>query len=128
MPASAPRPDLRPPPSTVPRNDLAPSAHRMNASLISLELATAGLGLLVLLADLWLPAEKKRGLGYVAAAALALIFVWSLRLDAATAQFAFEQTYVLDSLALFFKRFFLLAAVLVMLLSIEFSDRIKAGI
>ncbi len=100
----------------------------MNASLISLELATAGLGLLVLLADLWLPAENKRGLGYVAAAALALIFVWSLRFDASTAQFAFEQTYVLDSLALFFKRFFLLAAILVMLLSIEFADRIKAGI
>jgi NADH-quinone oxidoreductase subunit N len=100
----------------------------MNASLISLELATAGLGLLVLLADLWLPAENKRGLGYVAAAALALIFAWSLRLDASTAQFAFEQTYVLDSLALFFKRFFLLAAILVMLLSIEFADRIKAGI
>jgi NADH-quinone oxidoreductase subunit N len=100
----------------------------MNASLISLELATASLGLLVLLADLWLPAENKRGLGYVAAAALALIFAWSLRLDASTAQFAFEQTYVLDSFALFFKRFFLLAAILVMLLSIEFADRIKAGI
>ena len=100
----------------------------MNASLISLELATAGLSLLVLLADLWLPAEKRRALGYGAAAALALIFVWSFRLDAATAQFAFEQTYVLDSLALFFKRFFLLAAILVMLLSIEFSDRIPAGI
>ena len=36
--------------------------------------------------------------------------------------------YVLDGLALFFKRFFLLAAVLVLIMSVEFADRIEAGI
>jgi NADH-quinone oxidoreductase subunit N len=36
--------------------------------------------------------------------------------------------YVLDGLALFFKRFFLLAAFLVLLIAVEFSDRIAAGI
>src|SRR2546423_3319308 len=35
--------------------------------------------------------------------------------------------YVLDGLALFFKRFFLLAALIVLVMSVEFSDRIEAG-
>jgi len=36
--------------------------------------------------------------------------------------------YVFDGLALFFKRFFLLSAVIVLLMSVEFADRIEAGI
>ena len=36
--------------------------------------------------------------------------------------------YALDGLALFFKRFFLLAAIIVLLMSVEFADRIAAGI
>jgi NADH-quinone oxidoreductase subunit N len=36
--------------------------------------------------------------------------------------------YALDGLALFFKRFFLLAAIIVLLMSVEFADRIEAGI
>jgi NADH-quinone oxidoreductase subunit N len=35
--------------------------------------------------------------------------------------------FVVDSLALFFKRFFLAAALIVLLLAVDFSDRIKAG-
>ena len=45
----------------------------MNLSLMSLELSVAALGVVVLLADLWLPAERKRALGYFAAAALGMI-------------------------------------------------------
>jgi NADH-quinone oxidoreductase subunit N len=36
--------------------------------------------------------------------------------------------FVLDSFALFFKRFFLLAALIVLLISVEFADRIESGI
>src|SRR2546430_16993812 len=36
--------------------------------------------------------------------------------------------YALDPLALFFKRFFLLAALLVLLMSVEFADRLGSGI
>ena len=36
--------------------------------------------------------------------------------------------YVLDDLALFFKRFFLFAAIIVLVMSVEFADRIEAGI
>ena len=50
----------------------------MNLSLMSLELAVVGLGIVMLLADLWLPAERKRALGYAAAAALTLLFINTL--------------------------------------------------
>jgi len=43
-------------------------------------------------------------------------------------EFAFGQSYVMDDLALFFKRFFLLAAVIVLLMSAEFAGRLEPGI
>jgi NADH-quinone oxidoreductase subunit N len=43
-------------------------------------------------------------------------------------QYAFGQMYALDHLALFFKRFFLVAALIVLLMSVEFADRIVSGI
>lgn len=102
----------------------------MNASLIILEISVLILGLGVLLEDLWMPADRKRLLGYVAAAGLALILAWTfLRLDLGTAPlYAFGQSYVFDGLALFFKRFFLLAAIIVLVMAVEFSDRIDTGI
>ena len=103
----------------------------MNLSLMSLEIAVVALGILVLLADLWLPAERKRALGYFAAAALGLLFLNSFTGHCSCAsigQSAFGGMFVQDALSVFFKRFFLLAAALVLVLAVEFSDRIAAGI
>jgi len=100
----------------------------MNASLTFIEIAVLVLGLGLLLIDLWTGREGKRWLGYGAAAGLILIFCYSFRLDGSTPQFAFNHSYVLDGLALFFKRFFLLAAVFVLVIAVEFSDQIKSGI
>lgn len=106
----------------------------MNLSLMSLELAVVGLGIVMLLADLWLPAERKRALGYAAAAALTLLFIntftghCSCSLTDGPAPTAFGGMFVQDALAVFFKRFFLLAAILVLVLAVEFADRIAAGI
>ena len=47
----------------------------MNLSLISLEICVLALGLIVLLADLWLPVARKRALGYAAAAALGVLLL-----------------------------------------------------
>src|SRR5258706_6456687 len=99
----------------------------MNYSLIVLEIAVVVLGLGLLLADLWTPVEKKRNLGYVAAVGVGLILAWSFTLGGET-QSAFHGMYVMDGLALFFKRFFLVAAMIVLLMSVEFADRIEAGI
>lgn len=103
----------------------------MNLSLISLEISVVALGILVLVADLWLPAERKRMLGYAAAAVLGLLFLNSFTSHCSCASIgesAFGGMFVQDGLSVFFKRFFLLAAVLVLVLAVEFSDRIATGV
>jgi NADH-quinone oxidoreductase subunit N len=100
----------------------------MNYWLTILELAVLALGVGILLVDLWLPTEQKRNLGYAAAGGLAVILIGSFLLQAPEARYAFGHLYVLDGLALFFKRFFLLAGVLVCLMAVDFADRIRSGI
>jgi NADH-quinone oxidoreductase subunit N len=104
----------------------------MNVGLLIHEWLVLALGLGVLLADLWVPASAKRNLGYAAALGVGAILLYSLfavRLPSPEAtQYAFSNMYALDGLALFFKRFFLLAALIVLMMSIEFSERIAMGI
>ena len=102
----------------------------MNLSLISLELAVVALGVALLLADLWLPPERRRMLGYTAAAVLGLLLLNSFtsHCSCALRGSAFGGMFVQDDLSVFFKRFFLLATILVLLLAVEFSDRIAAGV
>ncbi len=98
---------------------------------MSLEIAVVLLGLGLLVLDLWLAPEHKRKLGYLAALAVAGVLAGSFFgsfADVAEAQLAFNNSYSLDPLALFFKRFFLLAAVLVLIMAAEFADRIETGI
>ena len=100
--------------------------------MLSHELLVLALGLGLLLVDLWLPLPAKRKLGYAAAIGVGLILIYSLfcvELPAGQpAQYAFGRMYALDGLALFFKRFFLLAALIVLLMSVEFADQIEGGI
>ncbi len=103
----------------------------MNLFLLSHELCALLLGLLILLVDLWLPPSEKRKLGYAAAAGIGVLLIYSLvqfSVGTIGTQYAFGGMYVLDPLALFFKRFFLVATLIVMLMSVEFADRIEAGI
>ena len=109
----------------------------MNTALISLEIAVLVLAFGILLLDLWLPAENKRKLGYVAALGAGAILVSSFIWLPVNATFTIGTTPTLPSLgdnivmdlpALFFKRFFLLAAVIVLLMSAEFAPRIQSGI
>jgi len=103
----------------------------MNTLLLSHELLVVTLGLCLLLADLWLPVSAKRKLGCAAAIGIAGILLYSLiavKVAAGHSHYAFGRMYVLDPLALFFKRFFLVAALIVILMSMEFADRIESGI
>ena len=100
---------------------------------MSLEISVVALGLFVLLADLWLPAERKWALGYAAAAGLTVLLVNSFTDHCSCSlvdgnSSAFGGMFVQDGLSIFFKRFFLLAAILVLILAVEFSDRIAAGV
>src|ERR1043166_7261034 len=107
----------------------------MNLSLLTHEWLVLLLGLGVLVADLWVPPASRRKLGYAAAFGVGLILLYSILHFSAgdPAQHSFGHDpnhgpYVLDGLALFFKRFFLLAALFVLLMSNEFADRIESGI
>jgi NADH-quinone oxidoreductase subunit N len=76
-----------------------------------------------------MPAERKKFLAYAAIAALGGLLLVSLGGNGICSEFgtAFHGSFVEDPLALFFKRFFIVAAILVLFLSAEFSDRL-AGI
>ncbi|HEY1719507.1 MAG TPA: NADH-quinone oxidoreductase subunit N [Verrucomicrobiae bacterium] len=102
----------------------------MNASLITLELCVIALGVVLLLADFWMPAERKKYLAYLAAAVLGGLLLISFSGNGICSSFgtAFHGAFVEDGLALFFKRFFLAAAILVLFLTAEFSGKISGGI
>ena len=96
---------------------------------IQLEVMVVALGLLVLLADLFLSESARRSLGWVAAGALGLVFLLSFResfVSLADGE-AFGGIYRLDGLALFFKRFFLVTAIFVLIFAMDFASRLKGG-
>ena len=102
----------------------------MNASSITLEICVIALGTILMLADFWMPAERKKFAAYAAIAALGGLLLISLSGDGICSVFgtAFNGAFVEDGLALFSKRFFIVAAMLVLFMAAEFSDRIAAGI
>jgi len=97
-------------------------------NLIYLEIAVAALAMVLLLLELWTPDELKPKLGYAAAAGLALILGWSFSCCSSAPAYAFNQMYVMDGLALFFKRFFLVAAIFVLIMAVEYAKHIRHGI
>jgi NADH-quinone oxidoreductase subunit N len=100
----------------------------MDFSLAILEIAVCGLGLALLLLDLWSPAEEKPRLGWVALVVLGLILLGSFLFTGTTTGLAFGGMYVLDGLALWFKRFFLISGILVVVMAMGSRDRPQQGI
>jgi NADH-quinone oxidoreductase subunit N len=103
----------------------------MHLALLNHEWFVIGLGLAILIADLWVPPHSRRELGYIAALGIFAILIYSFVAFAGApqeTQFAFNQMYALDHLSLFFKRFFLVAALIVLVMSVEFAELLEAGI
>jgi NADH-quinone oxidoreductase subunit N len=98
----------------------------MNSSLISLEVSVIVIGLVLMLADLFVPSERRHLIGYAGIVALGILLFINLS-DAPVLGTAFNGAYVNDGLAIFFKRFFLVAAIIVLFIAAEFSDRIVAA-
>jgi len=94
-----------------------------------LEISVIGLGLVLMLADLFVPAERRRFIGYAAIAALGVLLVTSLSGNGSCGQFgtAFGGMFVNDALSLFFKQLFIVAAILVLFMAAEFSDKLASG-
>ena len=97
---------------------------------MTLEVCVMALGVVLMLADFWMPPERKKFLAYLAAAVLGGLLLISFSGNGICSVFgtAFNGSFVEDGLALFFKRFFLVAAILILFLSAEFSDRLAGGI
>jgi NADH-quinone oxidoreductase subunit N len=103
----------------------------MNPLLLSHEFLIIGLGLGLLLVDLWIAPGARRKLGYIAAIGVGVVLLYSLfivKVPTGDRAYAFGTMYLMDGLALFFKRFFLLSALIVLLMSVEFADCIETGI
>ena len=94
-----------------------------------LEISVIGLGLVLMLADLFVPAERRRFICYIAILALGGLLVTSLSGNGSCGQFgtAFGGMFVNDALSLFFKQLFIVAAMLVLFMAAEFSDRLAEG-
>jgi NADH-quinone oxidoreductase subunit N len=90
-------------------------------------LTVAALGLM--LWDLWLPKEKKGVLGWAAMAVCVVLFAVTFVPDVAKGGEGLGDpaTFVVDPLALFFKRAFCVAAFLVFLMSREYVDDLPQG-
>ncbi|HYE30188.1 MAG TPA: NADH-quinone oxidoreductase subunit N [Methylomirabilota bacterium] len=99
-----------------------------NTWAISLEIAVIAGGLILLMLDLWTSPANKRRLGYVAAGYLGCVLAATFFINTGASQLAFDNSYVMDGLALFFKRFFLVAAIIVMIIATDFADRIPVGV
>jgi NADH-quinone oxidoreductase subunit N len=101
----------------------------MNIELLTLEIAVVLVGLTVLVADLWTPTPFKYRLGYGAAAALGAILLLSFSefVGAGAESSAFRGMFVQDGLSLFFKRFFLVATILILILSVDYENRLPGG-
>lgn len=93
-----------------------------------MELAVGLLGLAVLLADLWIAPASRRILGWGAAAVLTCVLVFGLGSLAPQSGMGFSGLYVVDPLARFFKAFFLLSGVVVLLMTVEYADQLAVGL
>ena len=94
---------------------------------IQLECGMVALALLTLLADAFRPMADKRRLGYILATAVAVLLIYSFTLQAQATTY-FHGMYRLDTLALYFKRLFLVATLLVLVMGAEFAERFESGV
>ena len=96
---------------------------------MTLELWVIIIGIILMLADFFfnIAPERKKVLAYLAIAALGVLLFTSLGNDALTGV-GFNGAFVEDSLAIFFKRFFLVAAILVLFLSAEFAGKFPTSV
>ena len=98
----------------------------MDISLISLEIGVALTGIIILLTDLWTPAENKARLGWIAIGGLIAVFCYNFStFDQATAGI---NGYSKDGLAVYFQGFFVMTAILVILLTMSYASRVSSGI
>ena len=94
---------------------------------IQLECLVAIWGILILLVDAFSPIPNKRTIGYMAAGFVAVALLYSFAIQPVDEPF-FHGMFRLDPFALYFKRLFLLALAMVLVMAAEFSPRLESGV
>lgn len=94
---------------------------------IQLECLVAIWGILILLIDAFKPIPNKRTVGYMAAGFVTVALLYSFTIQPIHDETFFHGMYRLDAFALYFKRLFLLALAMVLVMAAEFSPRIESG-
>lgn len=79
----------------------------------------AGLGLLLVLLDLFLPADRKRLVGWAAVVGLLLVLIPIFGMLGTPARTVFFDTYAVDGFAVFFKLIAVVATILVILSAMD---------
>ena len=98
----------------------------INVTYLALEILTSLLAVLVLLLGLLVPKEKRHALGYVLAAGLVVVLVLSFQYYGLNETVIFG-TFTVDDFAVFFKQVFLIAAVLVILSSTMYVQKMNGN-
>lgn len=97
----------------------------MNFSLLTTELLTIALAMLLLFIDLVIPAgESRRSIGYIAVFGLTGIFAYTCTLYGTGGTF-YHGLFLLDNYAVFFKQLFVLSTILTLLFSFDYVDRLR---
>jgi NADH-quinone oxidoreductase subunit N len=99
----------------------------MSFYTIQLDALLAVWGIIVLLVDAFCPMKNPRTIGYMAAGFVAVALLYSFTLQPLDETF-FHGMYRFDAFALYFKRLFLLALTMVLVMAAEFSPRIESGV
>jgi len=99
----------------------------INLYAIQLEILLVILALGTLLGEAFRPSQNRKNLGYFLATLLSIVFLYSFAVTGGGETF-FGGLYRLDDFALFFKRLFLVATVMVLVMGAEFSDRLQSGV
>lgn len=94
-------------------------------SPILLEILVVALGIMLLMADAFFPKLDKRSLGTAAITGLIAVLVLSFFVQPAAAGYAFSGFYVTDELAMFFKRFALVATIITIILGLDYLPVVR---
>jgi len=99
----------------------------MSFYAIHLDALLAVWGVILLLVDAFCPFSNRKMIGYMVAMFVSIAFLYSFFVQPMPETF-FHGMYRLDAFALYFKRLFLGALAIVLVMSAEFSDRLETGV
>jgi NADH-quinone oxidoreductase subunit N len=92
---------------------------------IALEIAVLVLGLLLLVAEMFVPRLDRRSLAWAGIAGLGTVLVLSYSVDPTAVVMPTANFYSADPIAMFFKRFALLTTIIVLVMSVEYLPVVR---